>query len=127
MELLQLKYFLESARSQSFSKTAEKYMVPTTSVSASVKRLEKELGCHLFDRFANKIKLNRRGEKFLESIDTVFEELNRAVVGVSGEYADTREIKMLVRAMREDITDYIIEFRKKYPYIAFILPRTFSS
>ena len=43
MELLQLRYFFESAKSESFSKTAEKYMVPITSVSASVKRLEREL------------------------------------------------------------------------------------
>ena len=42
MEMLQLRYFYESAQNESFAKTAEKYMVPTTSVSASVKRLEKE-------------------------------------------------------------------------------------
>ena len=66
MEFLQLKYFYESAKNQSFAKTAEKHMVPTTSVSASVKRLEKELGCPLFDRYANKIKLNREGERFLK-------------------------------------------------------------
>ena len=126
MEFLQLKYFYESAKNQSFAKTAEKYMVPTTSVSASVKRLEKELGCPLFDRYANKIKLNREGERFLKSIDVIFYELNKAVIDVSGEYADTREIKMLVRALREDITDYIIEFRKKHPQIAFKITLDFK-
>ena len=55
MEFLQLKYFYESAKHESFAKTAEIYMVPTTSVSASVRRLEKELGCSLFDRSANRI------------------------------------------------------------------------
>lgn len=56
MEMLQLKYFLESAKSESFAKTAEKYMVPASSVSASVKCLEQELGCSLFDRSCNRIK-----------------------------------------------------------------------
>ena len=42
MELLQLKYFYESAKNENFSKTAEMFMVPTSSVSASIKRLEKE-------------------------------------------------------------------------------------
>ena len=126
MEILQLKYFYESAKNESFAKTAEKYMVPTTSVSASVKRLETELGCSLFDRYANKIKLNREGERFFKSLDVVFDELNKAIVDVSGECADTREIKLLVRAMREDITDYIIEFRKKHPHIAFKITLDFK-
>jgi hypothetical protein len=43
MELLQLRYFLETAKNQSFTKTAEKFYVPTTSVSASIKRLEEEI------------------------------------------------------------------------------------
>ena len=64
MELLQMKYFYDTANSGSFTKTAEKYMVPTSSVSAAVKRLEKELGCELFDRSANKITLNDEGKSF---------------------------------------------------------------
>ncbi|MBR3934827.1 MAG: LysR family transcriptional regulator [Clostridia bacterium] len=126
MEILQLKYFLESAKNQSFAKTAEKYMVPTSSVSASVKRLETELGCPLFDRYSNKIKINSKGERFLKSINLAFDEIDRAVVDVSGENADTREIKMLVRAMRDDITDYIIEFEKTYPHIAFKIALDFK-
>ena len=44
MELLQLKYFYESAQTESFAKTAEKHLGPPSSVSASIKRLEDELG-----------------------------------------------------------------------------------
>ena len=42
MEMLQLRYFYESAMAESISKTAQKFMVPASSVSASIKRLEKE-------------------------------------------------------------------------------------
>lgn len=126
MELLQLKYFFESAKEESFAKTAEKYMVPTSSVSASVKRLEKELGCTLFDRYSNRITLNNNGKRLQQSLCIVFDELNLAVEDLSYVSNDTREIKMLVRAMRDDITDYIIEFRKKYPYIAFKITLDFK-
>ena len=126
MELLQLKYFYESALSESFAKTAEKYMVPTTSVSASVKRLEKELGCPLFERYANHIKLNEEGKSFLKSISSVLNELEHAVVDISQEKSDRREIKMLVRAMRDDITDYVIRFRREYPDIAFKITLDFK-
>lgn len=47
MEFLQLRYFYESAQNENFAKTAEKFMVPASSVSASVKRLEQELGVEL--------------------------------------------------------------------------------
>ena len=43
MELLQLKYFCDSAKTQNFSKTAENFTVPPSNISQSIKRLEKEL------------------------------------------------------------------------------------
>ncbi len=119
MELLQLRYFFESAKSGSFAKTAEKYMVPATSVSASVKRLERELGCTLFDRTSNRIRLNDNGMKLKASLDTVLSELDRTVGELTESERDTRKIKLLVRAMRGKITDRIIEYNANHPHIAF--------
>ena len=78
MELLQLRYFLESSKNESFAKTAEMFMVPPSSVSSSVKRLEDEIGCNLFDRYANRILLNENGRKFQKNICSIFEELENA-------------------------------------------------
>lgn len=119
MELLQLKYFYESAKNESFAKTAEKYMVPTSSVSASVKRLETELGTKLFDRSCNRIILNDEGRKFQQSVCAILDELDRAVDTITQSPADEREIKMLVRATRSRIIDYIIEYKEKHPEISF--------
>lgn len=119
MELLQLRYFYESAKNGSFAKTAEKYMVPATSVSASVKRLERELGCTLFDRTSNRIRLNDSGVKLKTSLDTVFSELDRTVGELTSPERDTRKIKLLVRAMRGKIADRMIEYNSSHPHIAF--------
>ncbi len=119
MEILQLRYFFQSTYTQNFAKTAEKYMVPTSSVSASVKRLETELGCTLFDRSSNRIILNSNGKRLQRALEHVFSELERAVEDLSVAFADTREIKMLVRAMRSKITDCIIEYNKNHPQIVF--------
>ena len=119
MEILQLRYFLESARSGSFAKTAEKYGVPATSVSASVKRLEKELGCELFDRSCNRIILNDRGRRFQQSVGTMFRELEQAVQSITPTDADTRDIRMLVRTTRAEITQAIIAYKEKHPLVAF--------
>ena len=119
MEFLQLQYFYESAKNENFAKTAEKFMVPATSVSAAVRRLEKELGCSLFDRSSNRIALNANGKRLARSLTVVFSELNQAVEELGAPVADNRQIRMLVRAMRKDITDYIVAYHEKYPHIAF--------
>lgn len=119
MEILQLRYFYESAVNESFAKTAKKYMVPTSSVSASVKRLEEEMNCQLFDRKSNKITLNQNGKRLQRSLCHIFQELDEAVEEISKKENDTREIKMLVRAMRQKVTDYIIEYNKNMPDVTF--------
>ena len=120
MELLQLRYFFESAENENFSRTAEKYMVPISSVSASVRRLEKELGCKLFDRSSNRIILNNNGKKLHQALSTAFSTLDDAIDELNyNSVLDNREIRILVRAVRSDITDCICEYNQKYPHAVF--------
>lgn len=119
MELLQLRYFYESAKNENFSKTAAKFMVPTTSVSASIKRLEAELGCKLFDRTSNRIYLNTNGQLLQKTLYSVFQDLDHVVEKLSCHNEDTRMIKILVRGMRRKITDLITEYNTNHPNIAF--------
>ena len=119
MELLQLRYFYESAKTENFTVTAQKYQVPTTSVSASVKRLEKELGCSLFDRSANRIMLNSNGRLLQQSLCTVFRELDGVKDALAVHDNDPREIKILVRGMRRKITDLITEYSAMHSHVSF--------
>ncbi len=118
MEILQLRYFYESAKCENFAHVAEKYFVPATAVSSSIKRLENELGCKLFDRSANKIILNKNGKRFQQAVCAVFKELDDATQSIK-EQDDDREIKLLVRAIRSKVTDYVIEFSQKFPRVVF--------
>ncbi len=119
MEMLQLRYFYESAKNGSFSKTAEKYIVPQTSVSAAVKRLEKELGTELFKRTSNKIILNENGKLLLNSLEEIFEKLDNTIHLIASEKTDKRVIKMLVCAIRAQITQKIIDYKSYHPYTTF--------
>ncbi len=119
MELLQLRYFYESAKNENFSQTAKMFMVPTTSVSASIKRLEQELGCQLFDRTSNRIQLNAKGQQLYQTLCSVFHELNQTVEQISDQIQDQRQIKILVRSMRRKITHFIISYSKLHPDFSF--------
>lgn len=124
MEILQLRYFFQSAKNENFSTTAKIFGVPTTAVSSSVRRLEEELGCKLFDRTHNRIILNAKGRRFQQGLCTVFAELEKAVEDISKQYNDKREITVLVRGMRREVTNLLSEFNATHPNVAFKI--TFS-
>ena len=119
MEILQLRYFFLSAKNENFSTTAKMFGVPTTAVSSSVRRLEAELGCKLFDRTHNRITLNAQGRRLQQALCAVFAELDKAVEDISADFTDKREIKVLVRGMRREVTDLLSKFSAIHPNVAF--------
>lgn len=126
MDLLQLRYFYDSANFLSISKTAEKYKVPSTSVSASIRRLERELGCKLFDRQPNRIVLNSKGQLMRDSLRRIFDEMDQMLQVVSDVPDSNRPIKILARAIRTLITERIIQYSKQYPHTHFKLVTGFD-
>lgn len=126
MDILQLRYFYDSANYMSISKTAEKYKVPSTSVSASIRRLEAELGCKLFDRRPNRIELNDKGKIMRDSLRLIFNEMDRMLQSVSEVADDTKEIKILVRAIRARITEQIIKYKSQYTHTRFKMVADFD-
>lgn len=126
MELLQLRYFYDCARFGSIVKTAKKYMVPPSSVSASIRRLEEELENRLFERTSNRIVLNENGMRLKKTLDKVFSELDQTVSDISCPINEQR-IKLLVRTMREGMTGYIIEYRKLHPNAVFEFVMSFDN
>lgn len=119
MELLQLRYFLESAKNGNFAKTAEKHWVPASSVSASVKRLEQELGCRLFDRESNRIILNENGKKLQSTLGAILDELDRTVEELKQPESPDTEIKILILTLRERAINAIVEYQRQHPTVRF--------
>lgn len=128
MEFLQLKYFCLAAKSENISHAAKACMVPPSSVSASIKKLETELGVRLFDRTANRLRLNENGKRFLHAVETAegaFSEFRREACAENGE--PRGEIRLLVLTNRSRVTEAISAFRKKYPLVTFSIRHTLPS
>lgn len=79
MELLQLRYFQALAKNQQLTKTAAELMVSPPALSATISRLEKELGVSLFDRIGRSITLNENGKLFLNYIDHALTDIDNAI------------------------------------------------
>ena len=120
MEILQLKYFQYTAKTENISHTAHKFMVPPSSVSASIKKLETELGVKLFDRGANTLKLNENGKIFLRAIDASKKEINKARIDILNRLStQSGEVKLLILTNRSRVTDAIAKFKSEYPNVTF--------
>lgn len=79
MELLQLRYFIDAARLENFSKVARKNFVPQPSISKTIGKLENELGVKLFDRNGKKISLNENGKFFYEKVNTALQNIDEGI------------------------------------------------
>ncbi|MBQ8310144.1 MAG: LysR family transcriptional regulator [Clostridia bacterium] len=122
MELLQLIYFCDAAKTENFSQTAKKFHVPPSAISQSVHRLETELSTVLFYRDANRVKLNSEGKLFYDAVKDALTSLENAKAkleerknGVCG------EIRLFIGANRRSVTLAIEKYRALYPRVSFLL------
>lgn len=67
-KLRALKYFIEVAETASFSKAADVFDVPASSISRRILDLEKALGIALFRRSTRMVKLTELGTLYLEQV-----------------------------------------------------------
>ena len=72
MMLQQLEYFRVLAKFENINAAAKQIHISQPALSISIKKLETELGYHLFDRTGNSIRINYRGEQFLEAVNDIF-------------------------------------------------------
>ena len=120
MELLQLKYFCDAAKTQNLSETARKYNVPTSNISNAIKRLETELQCEFFDHCANKIFLNEQGKVFYEKASSALNFLDDAKIMIKENSTIlSGEIHLRCKSNRGLVTDAMEEFIKVYPDVKF--------
>lgn len=121
MELLQLMYFCHAAKNENFSKTAKEFKVPPSDISQSIHRLENELGVQLFDRSANRIKLNYLGKQFFENVNKALSYIEKAKGSVNDSGEISGEIRLLVETNRRIVTKAIEAFSKQYRGVSFFV------
>lgn len=79
MEISQLKYFINVAREQSFTKAAKACHISQPSLSYQISKLEEELGEPLFVRKPKGVELNESGKLLLEGAHRLVEEQENIV------------------------------------------------
>lgn len=78
----QLQSFVILARTGSFTLTARELFLTQSAISHSMKALENDVGCRLFDRVGKKVHLTQAGEQLLKHAEIVLREMQTARDGI---------------------------------------------
>lgn len=73
-----LQFFVQVARTQSFTLAAKRLGLPKSSVSRAISRLENRLGVRLIERTTRSVALTEAGEIYLDRCQRVLEEAEQA-------------------------------------------------
>ena len=123
MDLYQIRYFLAITETGSFTKAAERLYMSQPSLSAGIKKLEKELGVVLFERGGRKVLLTPTGQLFLEKAQNILQEYQSALHMIKG-FKDRPTLRLgtlhtirgcslarLIGAYRQKHPNVVIELR----------------
>lgn len=117
MELLQLRYFKAVAESGNLTQTAKQLFISPSSLSATIARLEKELGVLLFDRQGNRLHLNSRGILFLESVNQTLSSLDNAVSEIQNMETERDTLLSVATTSPNVWIELFSAFQMKYPEV----------
>lgn len=116
MELMQLKYFQTVAQVGKISDAAQSLFISAPALSASISRLEKELGMALFDRTNNSIRLNRQGEIFLRYVNQIFSNLDCAKAELQQSIMHHGQHVSIACVASTQWVDMITAFSQEHPH-----------
>jgi len=129
MDISQLEVFLTVARERRFSRAAEKLYRTQSAVSQTIRKLELEIGEHLFDRSSREGVLTDAGrvlQEYAEKLVNLRQDAHEALV----ELRELQKGKLAIAA-NEFTALYLLpvlaEFRRLHPAIRITVPRSLGS
>ena len=128
MELLQLRYFVVTAKEQNMTRAAELLHIAQPALSQSVKRLEEEMGVRLFDRVGKRIRLNDAGRELLRTAEPMLATLSampETLQAIAAEEAQTISLNVLVAS--RIATRLMIDYKAEHPESNFKMDRNADS
>ena len=120
MDILQLKYFLEVARTEHVTHSARNLRIAQPALTQSIKRLETELGVELFARVGRNIRLTPAGAYLRDRIAPAMEILETAPEDVRAFAAgEAGTVKVGIFSASNVVVDAITAYRASFPAVNF--------
>ncbi len=123
----QLRAFVTLARTGSFTVTAKELFLSQSAVSHSMKALETDVGCRLFDRVGKRVLLTQAGETLLQHASRILAEMAAARSGLEqlGKWGMGRLRVAAGGALCQYLLPVVLrEFKEKYPKYLVMVDQT---
>ncbi len=128
MELQQLRYFDEVARTQHVTNSAKKLNVAQPALTQSIRRLERELGVTLFERVGRNVRLTACGDalqKRVAPLLAALDELPEELAVVAGQ--QRAAVHLAIESASGLAVDAIAAYRLAHPDARFVVTQEASS
>lgn len=120
MDLRQLRFFTEIARTGNFTRAAERLRIAQPAVSVAIKRLEEELDLVLFNRQDKRVTLTAEGEIFLEHARGILDGIKAAELEMADLHGLNKgEVRIGIPPMLSAyfFPSILCDFAKRYPHL----------
>jgi DNA-binding transcriptional LysR family regulator len=121
MTLQQLRYFLETCRTGSFTAAADSLYVAQPSVAQQIRRLEQEVGVRLFVRTGRRLELTEAGETLKRNAERVIDALEDTEASLQGARnleGGTASLGTFGIAHRYLLNDVVSSFVARHPDVS---------
>jgi DNA-binding transcriptional LysR family regulator len=124
MDLQRLERFVLLAKKRNFSRAADQLNIPQSHLSLQIQQLERELNVRLFNRDRRPIELTAAGKVFLEEIERLLAQVDRAKL--AAQRASRGETGRLIIGINTSISNSLLPsvlqiFRQEFPDVELVL------
>jgi DNA-binding transcriptional LysR family regulator len=126
VELRHLEHFVTVAEESSFTRAAARLHLVQSTLSASIRSLERELGARLFDRSTHHVELTEAGRALLPEAQTVLADVEAArdaVTAAHGGLRGTVRVGIMHSLALIDVAGAMVRYRAERPQVQ-IVPKT---
>lgn len=117
MDMAQLYSFQKVAEKEHLTKAAEELSISQPALSASLSRLEHELGVALFDRVGRRLSLNECGRIFQRYADRILQEVADAQAELSAYIAAENDELTICQAVKAEADYFLAFFKQTHPQV----------
>lgn len=124
MEIRQLRYFLEIARTEHLTQSARGLFVTQSTVSHSLRQLEEELGVKLFDRVGRGLRLSQAGATFRAYAGRALQEIDAgrmALTEIAGMRSGTLTVGAIATFLNALLPPAVAAFSAAHPGVRVVV------
>lgn len=117
MDIMHLRYFQVIAQQKNLTRAAEQLHISQPALSASLSKLENELGVRLFDRVGRHIQLNQYGSLYIKYVNQILNDMDNASRELENQTQQNKQKLTVSTVSMQFVQGLLMSFMEKHPEV----------